>query len=90
MQVKEPLLVKDVLYACLGVNGKFTAFQQVWMRANLGNPVVNVPHFSSSYQADDINGRFVINPQADVPPADRELMNGLMELGFLFRCGKSV
>ena len=29
LQVKEPLLVKDVLYACQGVNGKFTSFQQV-------------------------------------------------------------
>ena len=27
MQVKEPLLVKDVLYACQGVNGKYTAYQ---------------------------------------------------------------
>jgi hypothetical protein len=25
--VKEPLLVKDVLYACQGVNGKYTAYE---------------------------------------------------------------
>ncbi len=27
LQVKEPVLVKDVLYACQGVQGKFTAYQ---------------------------------------------------------------
>lgn len=26
-QVKEPLLVRDVLYACQGINGKYTAYQ---------------------------------------------------------------
>lgn len=29
--------------------------------------------------------RFMINPQVDIPPPDRELMSGLMELGFLFK-----
>ncbi|KAG1679629.1 hypothetical protein FOA52_006146 [Chlamydomonas sp. UWO 241] len=58
--VKEPLLVRDVLYACQGINGKFTTFG-------------------------DAEQRFVINPQADVPTADREQMCALMELGFLFK-----
>ncbi len=27
-QVKEPLLVRDVLYACQGISGRFTLYQE--------------------------------------------------------------
>ncbi|GAX86220.1 hypothetical protein CEUSTIGMA_g13633.t1 [Chlamydomonas eustigma] len=38
--IKEPLLVKDVLHACLGVNGKYTSYQADRF---LVNPQVEVP-----------------------------------------------
>ena len=45
------------------------------------------PHTISCSQQDDGSGteRYVVNPDVEVPMADRELMSGLMELGFLFK-----
>uniref|UniRef100_A0A7S3QYS6 Gamma-tubulin complex component n=1 Tax=Dunaliella tertiolecta TaxID=3047 RepID=A0A7S3QYS6_DUNTE len=81
--VKEPLLVRDVLYACQGITGKFMEYQDD-----------NVPaHPSSSGSSPSLSspglngcrGGYTVSQDVEVSEVEKMLVARLTELGWLFR-----
>jgi hypothetical protein len=62
--------VRDVLFACQGIPGKYTVYSEDQEQGGSPDP--------------DLGG-FTVVPEAQVPDVERTLVARLTELGWLFR-----
>lgn len=100
-QVKEPLLVRDVLYACQGIAGKFTEWHEgpapptgSLQKAGAWGGGGNAPQ-PGGEEADpgggpDIGSGYGVIAGAGVTAVESQLLARLTELGWLFRCVKMM
>ena len=80
--------MRDVLYACQGISGKFTVYEESGsvVGANFSSAVDAAGKGGAQQQQQQQPAGFRVVREAAVPEAERTLVARLTEVGWLFRC----